>query len=490
MKKIFLLLTLLFPLLFFQCCNDGADSGAELNINPDTLVFPGAGGNASLQISLKGSKWIVSSDQGWCTVSIGSSTVAYATVTVTAEPNLTGKTRNARLTFIADDQAVSYVGIGQTLFYPNYSVWKAPDATGMENDAMELAAKMYAGWNLGNSLEVPGNETGWGNPQTTQRLIDSVKAVGINTIRIPCAWDSYIADINTGKLSSTWLNRVKEVVDYCFNNGMYVILNIHWDGGWLEENPTYTKQNMVNAKQNALWQQIAMKFRDYDEHLLFAGTNEVHTPVQPTNENVIVQMSYNQTFVNAVRSTGGKNSYRNLLIQAYNTNIDMAVSKLVVSNDTIPDRLMVEVHYYDPWEFCGLEADADWGTVKNLWGTAFAAYGTISSWGQEDYMQAQFQKMKTSFVDEGYPVILGEYGATRRSALTGTTLQHHLDSRAYYIQYATTQAKNHGMVPIIWDNGFTGNLGMGIFNREDGSVFDHQILNAFLSGAAAGTYPF
>jgi endoglucanase len=201
-------------------------------------------------------------------------------------------------------------------------------------------------------------------------------------------------------------------------------------------------------------------------------------------------MSYNQTFVNAVRSTGGKNSYRNLVIQAYSTNIDAAVNKLVVSTDSIAGRLMVEVHYYDPWDFCGLETDATWATAKFLWGADYAQYGIISSWGQEDYMRSQFQKMKTNFVDKGYPVILGEYGALRRSALTGSTLEHHLASRAYYFQYAAQQAKNNGLVPVIWDNGFTGNFGCGIFNRSDGSVFDRQALNAYIAGASSGTYSF
>jgi endoglucanase len=349
---------------------------------------------------------------------------------------------------------------------------------------------MFAGWNLGNSLEVPADETAWGNPKTTQRLIDSVKARGINTIRIPCAWNSYIEDASTCKLKSSWLDRVKEVVDYCFNNGMFVIINIHWDGGWLENNPTYDKQIAVNAKQKALWEQIAVKFRDYEEHLLFAGTNEVHTDDNATSENYIVQMSYNKTFVEAVRSTGGKNAYRNLIIQAYNTNIDMAVSNLIVPDDSADDRLLVEVHYYDPWDFCGLEADASWGTVKYLWGTLFTQYGTISTWGQEDYVSSQFRKMKINFVDKGYPVLLGEFGATRRLTLTGSTLEHHLASRAYYFQYVAQQAKNNGLVPIIWDNGYAGNLGSAIFDRNDGSVLDSQALNAFVEGASSGTYPF
>ena len=147
--------------------------------------------------------------------------------------------------------------------------------------------------------------------------------------------------------------------------------------------------------------------------------------------------------------------------------------------------MMVEVHYYDPWEFCGNTSSSVY-----LWGTSYAQYGSISNWGQEDYVRAQFQKMKTNFVDKGYPVILGEFGAMRRSSLTGSALTNHLASRAYYMQYIAQYAKQYGMVPFIWDNGATGDKGFGIFNRSNGSVFDRQTLNAYITGAVNGKYPF
>jgi len=317
-----------------------------------------------------------------------------------------------------------------------------------------------------------------------------VKASGINAVRIPCAWDSYVEDENNCKISKWWLARVKDVVDYCYKNNMFVIINIHWDGGWLENNPTYARQDSVNDKQKALWEQIAMYFRDYDEHLLFAGTNEVHVNTPPTDENFEVQMSYNQTFVDAVRSTGGRNSYRNLIIQAYNTNIDQGVNYLSVSTDEIANRMMVEFHYYDPWDFCGLETDESWATAKWLWGQDFAQYGPISPWGQEPYVVTQFEKLKTTFVDKGYPVILGEFGTARRSGLGSKKLGYHLQSRAHYFSYVAEQAKNHGIVPFIWDNGSTGNMGNAIFNRADGSVFDAQALKAYISGVKKGLYPY
>nr|WP_321374484.1 cellulase family glycosylhydrolase [uncultured Bacteroides sp.] len=384
----------------------------------------------------------------------------------------------------------------------------AADKTGMESDALVLAKKMYLGWNLGNALECSGTtitgsvasgETEWGNAAVTKAMIDAIKATGINAVRIPCAWNRYLESSTNYKIKDFWLARVKQVVDYCVNNGMYAILNIHWDGGWLENNPTLAKQAEVNKKQKAIWEQIAIYFRNYDEHLLFAGANEVNmgsTGGNPTQDNFNVQMSYNQTFVDAVRSTGGKNTYRNLIIQAFNTNIDQAVSNLKVSTDNTAKRMMVEVHYYDPWQFCGLESDANLGKYFALWGADFHQYATgeltgrAATFGEEDYVKAQFAKMKTNFVDKGYPVILGEFSPTRRMSLTGDALTHHLDSRAYYVKYVTKQAKNYGVVPFYWDNGGTGDKGCGIFNRSTTVAEDTKALNGLVQGAAAGKYPF
>jgi endoglucanase len=494
MRQIFLILGVILIGSFTSCSKKDNPPDPIFTVDPESLQVNSDGGNSTLNVSMNGSKWIASSNQTWCTVSSKSSYQPYFQVTVKSDPNLIMTGRTAILTFIMDSKITVKVNVvqeGQKELYPDYSHRIAPNSTGMGSSAKVLAAKMFAGWNLGNTLEVPSDETAWGNPRVTQIFIDSVRKAGINAIRIPCAWDSYLENTITCKIKPSWLARVKEVVDYCYNNDMYVILNTHWDGGWLQENPTYAKQFANNAKLKAIWQQIAVTFRNYDEHLLFAGTNEVNTgSSSPAAENFEVQLSYNQTFVDAVRSTGGKNSYRNLIVQAFNTNIDLAVSKLVVSNDTATNRLMVEVHYYDPWDFCGLETDQSWGKVVYLWGTDYALYGTISTWGQESYVVAQFQKMKTNFVDKGYPVILGEYGATRRSSLTGNTLEYHLASRAHYYQYVAQQAKNFGMVPFVWDNGYMGNFGSAIFNRTDYTTFDRQTLKAFITGATAGIYPF
>lgn len=355
----------------------------------------------------------------------------------------------------------------------------AANTQGVPSEAVVLAAKMKLGWNLGNSLEAAAsptsaNETLWGNAKTSKILIDAVKAAGFNAVRIPCAWSGYIEDQSNHKIKEVWLERVKEVVDYCVANDMYAILNIHWDGGWLEEHPLYASQVAVNQKQKALWEQIAVYFRDYDEHLLFAGTNEVHADYgTPTAEHLTVQRSFNQTFVNAVRSTGGRNAYRNLIAQAYNTNIQLAVTHLVMPTDAASNRLMAEVHFYDPFDFT-----LDDKSNKYLWGRDFAGSPNVSSWGQEAWVDQQFGLMKTNFVDKGIPVILGEYGAVLRSV--GANQLNHVKSRNHYLFYVTKAAKQNSLVPFYWDSGFTGTNGSGLFNRSNGAVVHQDAVTAIV----------
>ena len=459
----------------FSDCKTETIKAPEITLDKQEIQFTYASGTNQLAITAN-LPWTASGSQTWCTLTSSSGDAGTKQLTVSVTENTSAAIREAIITFTAGSLS-KQVKVVQA---------KSNGVPGMMSDALVLAKKMTLGWNLGNSLEASGGETAWGNPKTTKALIDAVKVAGFNAVRIPCAWNSYIEDQTTYKIKVSWLARVKEVVDYCVDNNMYAILNIHWDGGWLEENPTYAKQVTVNAEQKALWEQIANYFKDYDEHLLFAGTNEVHVGYgTPTTENITVQLSYNQTFVNAVRSTGGNNAYRNLIVQAYNTNIDLAVSSLKMATDNIANRLMAEVHYYDPWDFCGDAA----GTIY-FWGADYKQYGSVSTWGQESYVDQQFAKMKTNFVNKGIPVILGEYGAIRRLSLTGDALTHHLDSRAFYLKYVTQQAKNYGLVPFYWDNGGLGDKSFGIFNRSTGAVADDKAYNALIQGGAAGIYPY
>ncbi len=413
-------------------------------------------------------------------VPIAASGTASVTFKVIANPSMLTRQNSVifRLNELMQEVTVSQAGHELTI---------AADNAGMSDNAMPLAAKMGLGWNLGNSLEATSGpntagvytagETLWGNPLTTQALMNGVKAAGFNTVRIPCAWSGYIVDQTTYKISDAWLTRVREVVDYCVSNDMYAIINIHWDGGWLENNPTFAAQVEVNKKQKALWEQIAVAFRNYNEHVLFAGTNEVHYDYgNPTTEHITVQLSYLQTFVNAVRSTGGKNTYRNLIVQGYNTNIGHTDAYFTMPTDPTSGRMMAEVHFYDPFDFT-----LDATSTKYYWGADFAGLGNTSTWGQEAWVDSEFAKMKTKFVDNNIPVILGEYGAMLRSSLTGQTLTNHLASRSHYLNYVTKKALDNGIVPVYWDNGPMGNNSSGLFNRNTGAVADAVAVQAITS---------
>ena len=193
----------------------------------------------------------------------------------------------------------------------------APDSEGMNLSAIEWTRDVVMGWNLGNALESSGGETNWGNPKTTQAMIKAVADAGFNAIRIPVRWTEQLSDAQNMVVKDTWLARVKEIVDWALAENMYVIINTHHEA-WLDRNPFYSKQQENNQKLHALWTCIATYFRDYGEKLIFAGTNETTVDWSaPNTEQQTVQNSYNQTFVDAVRDTGGKNYYRNLVVQTF-----------------------------------------------------------------------------------------------------------------------------------------------------------------------------
>jgi endoglucanase len=314
----------------------------------------------------------------------------------------------------------------------------------------------------------PGDETAWGNPVVTQTLINSVKAAGFDTLRIPVAW-SVFTNASNYTIDPAWLNRVEEVVNYGLNAGMYVIINEHWDGGWLNH-PFYANQASLNDRLSTMWTQIANHFSDYGENLLFAGTNEVMNDGDygtPTQEYVDVQNSFNQTFVNAVRATGGNNAARYLVVQGFNTNIDHTVNFAVIPNDTISERLFMEVHYYDPYNFT-----LNTGSNVTEWPS------TVETWANEAWADSQMQAMKTNFIDQGVAVILGEYGVVDRQSVSGFETQ-----RIRWNQYITQSAVDHGLVPVYWDNGHTGDGGLGLFNRSTGAQVYPNVIDAVVGAA-------
>jgi endoglucanase len=400
-------------------------------------------------------------------------------IQITPELNSTGTKRTAILTVNSNNGQGRRVSVSQlSQIYPSYNTSpKPPDATGMSSNAVELAAKMSLGWNIGNTMEASGGETAWGNPKITEDYVKFVKANGFNAIRIPCAWNGYLDNKATAHIDENWLNRVKEVVGYCVNNDMYVLLNIHWDGGWLENNVLKAKQDSVSAKQKAFWEQIATAMRDFDEHLMFASANE---PAADNAEKMQVLAAYHQTFINAVRSTGGRNSYRVLVLQGPNTNMTLTPELMrTLPNDPVANRLMVEVHNYLPAQFCFLNEDASWGKMAFYWGkdhqsTIEPDRNFIGDWGNEVGQIQGFDLVKTAFVDKGIPVLIGEYGAYRRN--TPKDLATHNAAVDYWITFATKQATTRGMIPFWWDTG-------GALDRANLTVKDQRTIDAIKAGA-------
>lgn len=344
----------------------------------------------------------------------------------------------------------------------------------MASTATDIAARIQLGLNIGNTMEAIGGETNWGNPLITQALIDTAKASGFDAIRLPCAWDQY-SNATTAKINASWLDRVKQVVQYCINANMYVLLNIHWDGGWLENNVTPAKKDAVVAKQKAFWEQIATHLRDFDERLIFASANE---PNCETAEQMEVLYAYHETFIDAVRSTGGRNAYRVLVLQLPNVNVDLSKTLWTrMPGDQLANRLMVEPHFYSPPNFCILTEDASWGKMFYYWGKDY--HSTIepdrnATWGEEEMVDAHMALANQLFVSKGIPVLLGEYGAPRRS--TPLDLTMHLASRAHWMKYVTQKARANGLLPFLWDTG-------DLINRQTYAVKDQQGLDALLEGA-------
>jgi len=426
------------------------------------------GGDITVNIQ-SGLEYTATIPQNWITLK--STSTDKKTQVFTIAENPTNLTRTGLIIYASEDlkDTVKVVQTGKDLSIP-------ADAIGMSSTATVLAKKIKIGLNIGNTMEATGGETGWGNPLITNDLIKAIKLNGFNAIRLPVAWNQY-ADQTSSIIKSSWLARVKQVVQYCVDNDMYVIVNIHWDGGWLENNCTEAKKVENNAKQKAFWEQIAVTLRDFDEHVLFASANE---PNVKDATQMSVLLSYHQTFIDAVRSTGGKNAYRVVIVQGPSTDIE-TTNKLMTQlpTDKVANRMMAEVHYYTPWNFCGMDKDESYGKMFYYWGAGNHSTSDTArnpTWGEEATVDTNFALMKKQFVDKGIPVVLGEFGAITRTNLTGDALKLHLASRAYYFKCVTKQAIANGILPFFWDTG-------SLINRNNYSVSDQQALDGLIQGA-------
>lgn len=350
--------------------------------------------------------------------------------------------------------------------------------------ALEATRLMGNGINLGNTLEACDNnvgiktntplsyETHWGQPKTTQAMIDGMKAAGFDTIRIPVAWMTNATHLYEGDytIDADYMDRVEEVVRYARKAGMYVIVNDHWDGGWYGMFGSESAETRALAMEayKGMWQQIAERFRDYSDYLIFESANEElgtrfdeNSPLYCSDsvvtylnddERYALTNEINQTFVDVVRATGGNNATRFLLIAGYGTNIDQTCDdRFQMPKDTADSKLMVSVHYYDPWSYCGASSAVSatkWGKVSDY-----------------EYMDQQLAKM-TKFTEAGYGVVIGEYGALPCSdGLKDNTLAYHTAFLDACTKYDLTNC--------LWDCS-------GLYKRVSQTFADDDILAMYL----------
>ena len=357
------------------------------------------------------------------------------------------------------------------------------DTNDSENlTALELSKLMGNGINLGNTMEAYGRpelginadtskyETFWGQPVTTEEMIAGMKSCGFDSIRIPVAWTNMM-DYENGDytIADAYLDRVDELITYAINNGMYVIINDHWDGSWWGMFGSATEETRETAftMYTSMWTQLAERYHDYDESLIFeSGNEELGNRLNDTDickdsgslsEDECYEMTnrINQTFVDTVRATGGNNADRFLLIAGYNTNIAKTCDdRFKMPKDTIPDKLLVSVHYYDPWNYCGTDSGTQWGTH-----------------GEYETQNADLKKM-TKFTEQGYGVIIGEYGVLAKD---DGTLK---DSITAYTENLLDNCDLYNFVPMLWDTST-------FFVRSELTFSDDDLLALYTSRSYA-----
>lgn len=361
-----------------------------------------------------------------------------------------------------------------------------------EGEAFTFVKNMKVGWNLGNTLEAHNNgqtpedelktEEVWGNPVTTQEMIDEVKKAGFETIRIPITWRGHVTIEEDGSVtvSEIWLNRVKEVVDYAVNNDMYIIINTHHDidleNGYYPSSDNYERSETYLS---AVWTAMAETFKEYDEHLIFESLNEPRLTGSTYEWNFQAGAPecrdaaecincLNQTFVDIVRAGGGNNAQRYLMLPGYDASLDGAMTDLYrLPTDTAENKLIISVHAYTPYNFA-LQAPQESGSTDTFSIEASASTKDI------DYLMNSLYK---KYVSQGIPVVIGEFGAREKNF----NLQDRLDYYVYYI----SSARARGISCCVWDNNAFSGTGenFGLFRRSVRTWLYPEIIEAIMKYA-------
>ena len=330
------------------------------------------------------------------------------------------------------------VGTATVMLLSGMTIFSTTGSAAQNMTAEDITESMTIGWNIGNSLDATGSynhETSWGNPKVTKELIDAVKAKGFNTIRIPTTWYPEVTtstDENGNPvytIKEEWMNRVKEVVDYAYDQGMYVILNIHHEE-WINRSDFPTAYEEMSERLKQMWTQIATYFKDYDQHLIFEGMNEPRQTGasyewQGNAECYEVVNKLDADFVETVRSIDSPyQSTRLLMIPSYAASAyASSYSSLKVPDD---DYVAVSLHAYTPYDFAMGDGD----------------HTTFSNKNKSD-LDTLFSDIQYYFTDKDIPVVMGEFSASNFN---------NTDARCDWATYYLTWTKKLGIPCVLWDN--------------------------------------
>jgi endoglucanase len=461
------------------CSGDNTESiTPNVTLSQKYFSFSSEGGSKSLSIESNIPIEISDPEENWCSVSRQENpTKNVFQFTITADPNTTHESRQTNINVTGNN-------FSETLTVEQSRKVKE----GGNGETGSIIERLGFGWNMGNQLDAfnngVSNETIWGNPKTTQTAFNKIAAAGISTVRIPVTWLGQIGDAPDYTIDEEWLNRVYEVVGYAENAGLNAIINIHHDGAdshhWLNIKDAATDETVntqVKEQLRAMWTQIANKFKDKGHFLIFESMNEIHDGGWGWGDNrsdggkqYATLNEWNQVFVDAVRATGGNNSDRYLGVPGYCTNPDLTIDHFVMPTDDAVDRLLVSVHYYDPYEYT-LEAKfPEWGHT--------ASADKKDDYGDEAHVKDVFGRLKSNFIDKGIPVYIGEMGCVHRSNDRAEAF------RKYYLEYVCKAARTYGMAPVYWDNGATGagRECSGLINHGTGEYINNgkEIIDAMV----------
>ena len=354
----------------------------------------------------------------------------------------------------------------------NQNGLKNPQVMRDDITTMELVHEMELGINLGNTFESAGfsamtvtaYETAWGSPVITPKMIEGYAECGFGVLRIPVAWSNLMGDDYT--INEKYLTRVKSVVNCALNAGLYVILNIHWDGGWWTGFAVPEEKDECMYKYERIWTQLTEAFRDYGDYLMFESLNEEGCWDTIWNrwggsegKDVAFGLlnEINQKFVDIVRASGGNNEQRHLLIAGYATDIEWTCDEFFKMPNDPAGRMAVSVHYYTPSTFAILDQDAEWGKVQTNWGTD----------AEYEELNRNMDMMKEHFVDKGIPVIIGEYGSVTRGKEEGAVNR--------FLTAVCEAAYTRGMCPVLWD------ITDVFYNRRKAEFVDQDLLEGLMS---------